>query len=98
MAVITLSGTDEALLSSTAVRLSERTKELLGGEFSDVSALLFGPFEAPVYKIQNTCRMRLVIKCRLNKRTRSFIYNVLCEFGKAAKGITVSADFNPSTL
>lgn len=98
LAVITLSGTDEALLSSTAVRLSERTKELLGGEFSDVSALLFGPFEAPVYKIQNTCRMRLVIKCRLNKRTRSFIYNVLCEFGKAAKGITVSADFNPSTL
>ena len=98
IAVLTLSATDEALLAACSTRLSERTRELLSGEYKDVEAVVFGPFEAPVYKIQNTCRMRLVIKCRLNKRARQFISRLLCEFGKAAKNVTVSADLNPSSL
>ena len=98
IAVLTLSATDEALLAACSARLSERTRELLSGEYKDVEAVVFGPFEAPVYKIQNTCRMRLVIKCRLNKRARQFISRLLCEFGKAAKNVTVSADLNPSSL
>ncbi len=98
IAVITLSGTDEALLGAGSIRLSERVKELLSEEFSDVEAVVFGPFEAPVYKVQNTCRMRLVIKCRLNKRTREFIGGLLCEFGKKVPKLTISADLNPSSL
>ena len=98
IAVLTLSGTDEALLSASAVKLSERTKELLSGDFKDVEAVVFGPFEAPVYKVQNTCRMRLVIKCRLNKRSRQFISCLLCEFGKSVKNVNLTADLNPSSL
>jgi len=96
--VITMSATDESLLGACAAKLSDRTKELLSGEYKDVEAVVFGPFEAPVYKIQNTCRMRLVIKCRLNKRARQFISRLLCEFGKSAKNVTVTADLNPSSL
>lgn len=98
IAVLTLSATDEALLSASALKLSQRTKELLAGDYTDVEAVVFGPFEAPVYKIQNTCRMRLVIKCRLNRRSRQFISQLLCEFGKSAKNITLAADLNPSSL
>ncbi len=98
IAVITLSCSDEALLSATALKLSQKTKELLSGDFKDVEAVVFGPFEAPVYKIQNTCRMRLVVKCRLNRRSRQLISCILCEFGKNAKNITISADLNPSSL
>lgn len=98
IAVLTLSGTDEALLSASALRLSQRVKEHLEGDFSDVEAVIFGPFEAPVYKIQNTCRMRLVIKCRLNKRSRQLVSCLLCEFGASAKNINLTADFNPSSL
>ena len=98
MAVVTLSAVDEALLSASAVKLSERVKELLQGEYKDVEAVVFGPFEAPVYKVQNTCRMRLVIKCRLNKRARQLISRILCEFSRAAKNLTVTADLNPSSL
>ena len=98
IAVLTLSATDEALLSASAVKLSERTKELLEGDFKDVEAVVFGPFEAPVYKVQNTCRMRLVIKCRLNKRSRQLISCLLCEFGKSAKNVNLTADLNPSSL
>ncbi len=99
IAVITLAGRDEALLSASALKLSLRTKELLDGEYSDVQAVVFGPFEAPVYKVQNTCRMRLVIKCKLNRRARHFIGHLLFEFGKVgARNLTINADLNPSSL
>ena len=61
--------------------------------------ILFGPFEAPVYKIQGVCRNRIVIKCRLNRRARQFISDILTEFGKGTgKRLTISADLNPNTL
>lgn len=98
MAVLTLSGSDEALLSASAMKLAKRTKDLLEKEYKDVETLVFGPFEAPVYKIQNTCRMRLVFKLRLNRRSRTLIKQLLCEFGGAAKNINLTADLNPSSL
>ncbi|MBQ3176718.1 MAG: hypothetical protein IJB52_02780, partial [Clostridia bacterium] len=33
-----------------------------------------------VYRIQNVFRMRFVLKCKLNKRTRAFIHQLLCEY------------------
>ena len=98
IAVLTLSGTDEALLSASALKLSQRAKELLEGDYKEVKAVMFGPFEAPVYKVQNTCRMRLVIKCRLNRMTRQLISRLLWEFGKSVKNVTLTADLNPSSL
>ncbi len=99
IAVITLSSSDEALLSASAIKLSELSKELLSGDFKDVEAVLFGPFEAPVYKVQNTCRMRMVMKCRMSRRVRQLVSCILCEFGKSGtKNLSVTADFNPSTL
>ncbi|MBR5253091.1 MAG: hypothetical protein IKV39_04350, partial [Clostridia bacterium] len=78
----------------------------------DIPMILYGPFEAPVYKVQNTCRMRLVMKCKLNKRTREFISELMCEFGKSSPNdygkktvrtksnsrINISVDLNPSTV
>ena len=76
------------------------------GEFSDVKTLAFGPFEAPVYKVEGRFRMRMVIKCRLNKRSRALFSSLLCHFSdegtsgysKGAKKPVVSIDFNPSSL
>lgn len=98
IAVVTMSCMDEGLLSSASVKLAERTKELLSESYKDVEAVVFGPFEAPVYKVQNTCRMRLVIKCRLNRRARQFVSQLICEFSKANKNLNVTADLNPSSL
>ena len=99
IATLTLSSTDESLLSEAAAKLSERIKELLSGEFSDVEAIVFGPFEAPVYKVQNTCRMRMIIKLRLGKRSRAMIRLLLSEFrSSGAKNLFISADLNPSSL
>ncbi len=99
IAVLTLASPDEALLESGALRLAGAIREKLAGVYSDVQAVVFGPFEAPIYKVQNSCRMRMVIKCRLNKRTRDFLSEILCDFGrKIPKRLTLSADLNPSSL
>ena len=99
IAVITLSSRDEALLGSATVRLREWIASAVSGEYADIKMILFGPFEAPVYKIQGVCRNRIVIKCRLNRRARQFISDILTEFGKGTgKRLTISADLNPNTL
>ncbi|MBR5447545.1 MAG: primosomal protein N', partial [Clostridia bacterium] len=105
IAVLTLSSADELLLARTAARMGERIREYIREEFTDVKAIIYGPFEAPVYKVQNVCRMRFVIKCRLTKRTRAFISSLLCDFSGMSKrgtarssSVRVTADLNPTTV
>ena len=111
IAVITLSSEDEGYLGLVTTRMYERIIEHTKTEFTDVPIVLYGPFEAPIYKVQNMCRMRFVMKCRLNNRTREFISELMTEFGKSqgehrksgaipvsGRRITVSVDLNPSTV
>ncbi len=104
IAVITLSSADEAVLGRAAIRMSERIRAHIREDFTDIKAVIYGPFEAPVYKVQNICRLRFVIKCRLGRRSRSFIGTLLEEFsrnGNNSRGsspVRVSADFNPGSI
>ncbi len=97
--LLTLSSSDEAFLSAAAVRLSERLKELLSKEYSDVSYQAFGPFENPIYKLQNVCRMRIVLKCRVNKRVRQMLSELKSEIGRnGKKKAALSVDINPNSI
>jgi primosomal protein N' (replication factor Y) len=99
IALITLSGQDEKELMLTTKQLAESLKKMTNEEFCDVACLCFGPFEAPVYKVEGRYRMRMVIKCKLNKRTREMFEKLLMKFSRPASGkISVGIDFNPSTL
>ncbi|MBE6724545.1 MAG: primosomal protein N' [Ruminococcaceae bacterium] len=112
MATVTLSSPDETYLQVVTKRMYERVIEHTREDFRDVPMMLFGPFEAPVYRVQNACRMRLVFKCRLNRRMRALLSSLLTEFGKSsprelaggmvetksARRISVSVDLNPSTI
>ena len=42
---------------------------------------MFGPFEAPVFKVRNKYRMRIVIKFKNNKRARALFAVMLSEYG-----------------
>ena len=94
-----LTSSEEVELMRASTVLSEKMKELLAGDYRDVPVVTYGPFEAPVYKVENKYRMRMVIKCRLNKRSRA-LFDALLRFfsGSAGKGLTLSVDFNPSSL
>ena len=95
--MISVSSADETVLARASVALSETVKKKLSGEFSDVIATVYGPHEAPVYKVQNEFRMRLVVKCRLTARSRAFFASIADEFADNRR-VTLSMDFNPSGM
>ena len=99
IALLTVSSHDENELMRASAILSKTVMELVKEEYSDIPIVTFGPFEAPVYKVENRFRMRMVIKCKLNKRRRSMFAKVLSLFSKEqGKNISLSIDFNPSNL
>ena len=99
IALLTLSGEEESAVMRDMKKLSDTVKEKAKGEYSDVPVLSFGPFEAPVYKVDGKYRMRIVIKCKLNRRARAMFAEIYKAFGKRKKQDPVlSVDFNPSSL
>jgi primosomal protein N' (replication factor Y) len=86
IALLTLTCSDEKQVIIGAKRLREEIDRLSRGEFSDVEMMVFGPFESPVYKVEEKYRMRVVIKCRLNKRSRALFSTLLTDFGNNSRG------------
>jgi primosomal protein N' (replication factor Y) len=99
IALMTLSSEDEKELLRASKILADKFSKLVSEEYSDLPLLTFGPFEAPVYRVEGKYRMRMVIKCKLNRRSRSLFSSLLSDFSKSgAKGLNLSIDFNPSNL
>ena len=99
IALLTLSHTDERKLLPAARVLSEELARLVSAEYKDVQIIAFGPFEAPVYRADGKYRMRMVIKCALNRRTRQMFGELLDTFGKQkVQTPLLTVDFNPSNL
>ena len=99
IALLTLSHTDERKLLPAARVLSEELARLVCGDYKDVQIIAFGPFEAPVYRADGKYRMRMVIKCALNRRTRELFGELLDTFGKQKiQTPLLTIDFNPSSL
>ncbi len=99
IALINVVCADEKQAVMGAARLREEINKYMLGEYEDVKLMVFGPFESPVYKADGKYRMRIVIKCKLNKRSREFFSRLLSEFGKNNKSRAImSVNFNPTTL
>ena len=98
--LVTLSGENEQGLMRASVSLRESLEKLTSGEFSSVPILLFGPFEAPIYRVDGRYRMRLVVKCRLNRDSRALFGRILDIFEENhhPDAPMISVDFNPSSL
>ena len=94
---LTLTSEDEGELMRESKRLSDSIIEKLSGELGRLPFIVFGPFEAQVYKINEKYRMRMVIKCRLNKQSRGLFHDLLCEYSKA-RTVTLAVDMNPMTV
>ena len=94
---LTLTSEDEAELFRESKQLSDRIIEKLSGDIGKLPFIVFGPFEAQVYKINEKYRMRMVIKCKLNKQSRGLFHELLCEFAVSRK-VSLAVDFNPMTI
>ena len=99
IALLTLTGRVESELGRASAYLSTAIKHLSQTQYPDVPLVLFGPFEAPVYRVDNKYRMRMVIKCKLGRRAWEMFAELLSELSlKMGNRITLSIDFNPSNL
>ncbi len=101
MVLLTLTCPDEKELQKACLRLSEELRRQNTEVFSDVPVVAFGPFEAPVYRVDNVYRMRMVVKCRLSRRARAMFAAILTTFTTDSRGSQrpiLSIDFNPSSI
>lgn len=96
--LLSVSSPNETELGRTCVRLTERLQELCRTEYADVPLQTFGPFEAPVYRVDNVYRMRMVVKCRLNRRARALFSDLLGYFSATYKKCLLSIDMDPSNI
>ena len=97
MAQLTLTSEDEGELHRYAKEISAFISESLAREYSHLPFTVFGPFEAQVYKLNEKYRLRMVVKCKLNRESRGFFHKLLCH-AATEKHVTLSVDLNPLTL
>lgn len=99
IALLTLTCSDEKQVLVGANVLRQELNKLAAMDYRDVQMIIYGPFESPVYKVEGKYRMRIVVKCRLNRRSRELFSKLLVDFGRNSKGKTaLSIDFNPTGL
>ena len=98
IAVFSLGSDEESELRTFSAEFAKALSEKQKTSYTDVQMIVSGPFEAPVFKIKNKFRMRIVIKFKNNKRARLFFEELLREYTKKAGGkISLSIDINPSS-
>ncbi len=99
IALLTLVSPNEKEVLKASTLLSEKINSLAQQEYSDLPLIVFGPFEAPVYKVENKFRMRTVVKFISTKRSRKMLSELLKYFSASgAHSLTLSIDINPTNL
>lgn len=99
IALITITGLLESELLLAVAHLADDLQKLSQGKYRDVPMVSFGPFEAPIYRVDNRYRMRIVIKCKITKRTLEMISTLITGFASnVGKRLSIGVDFNPSSL
>lgn len=90
--------------TDTEVRLAVKAfgtslDKALRERYPDVKMIVFGPFEAGIYKVAGRYRMRYVLKCRNNTRTRELLSELYADFlSKTVGDVSMSVDMNPQNL
>ena len=99
IAVISAASASEAACTKCATEIFTFMKDKMSGDYRDVPVISFGPFEAPLYKIEDCYRMRVVLKCRRSKRLLAMLGELLRHFTtKDYKAVSVGVDINPTNL
>ena len=97
MVQMTLTAEDEVTVCREAERLSESIVNKLKGEYSNLPFVVFGPFEAQIYKLNEKYRMRMVVKCKLNAKSRALFRELLSEWAQK-RDVTLAVDLNPLSV
>ncbi len=98
LVTLTVTGENERDVMTEARRVSDMLLEKIREDDGKNPFIVFGPFEASVYRVNEKYRMRMVVKCRLNAVSRGILSAVLADFSKSARTVSLSVDINPLTV
>ncbi len=99
IAVFTVTADDERNAFKAATTLFEWLRQTAAEHFSKEYFTMFGPFEAPIYKLNEKYRARLVVKFRNSRPLRTSFREAMTRFGKEfPPSVSVSADINPNSI
>ena len=94
MVQLTLSSENERGVLEASKRLYDKLVAKIGSEYGAQSFVVYGPFEAQVYKLNEKYRMKMILKCRLTRESRRLFHELLCEFSNSRKA-SLAVDINP---
>ncbi|MCL1859755.1 MAG: primosomal protein N' [Oscillospiraceae bacterium] len=84
---------------TTAKKIGEFLKMHMNSDYKDVKAIIFGAFPATIYKLNRSFRMRFIIKCKMNKRTKEMLAVILSDIQKqTTRKVNVNIDVNPNMI
>ncbi len=96
LAVFSFSSKDETLLINSLNVFNQNLFSIIKNKYNDIPIEIFGPFANTVYKIKDLYKMRYIIKCKNNIKTRKLFSELLISFNKSAKNkVSMSVDINP---
>lgn len=99
LALLTISSDTEEKAHTAALKAFELLRGAAGSaEAEGRPFILYGPFEAPVYRLNKKYRMRIVAKCVLDRVTRGIFADLLEKCRTADRDLSLSVDFNPASV
>lgn len=100
LCVIGFSSEKEGTVYSCANEFLNMLKSIHSQEFNDLNIIVLGPVTPRVAKIGGKYRQRLIIKCRISKRLRELVENLLKIFEKNTKykDVSIYAELNPENV
>ena len=100
MCAIGFSSEKESRVWSAANDFLTQLKQVHACDYSDLNIIVLGPVAPRVAKIGGKNRLRIIIKCRDNKRFRELISNLLISYEKNLKykDVSIFAELNPENV
>ena len=99
VALISFASTEETSLTDFSEDFGNELREKQKTDFSDIPLLIYGPFDAPIYRIGGKFRKQIIVKHKNNARSRKLFEEMIKKYCRNSKGkITVSIDINPNNI
>ena len=97
--VVSLTGIDETEIKNVGNDIYEYLKNNLNEDKEIEEYKIFRPMPAPIDKIQNRYRWRIIVKGKISQRANKNLNDCLKEFYKKdLKSVKISIDVNPNNM
>jgi len=97
LVMLTFSSESETMLWRAAQRVMEDFPPLREKFMPNEDLLVYGPFEAPVFRVDNRYRARVIIKCRVSDALNQILSELMVRTSVGTdKTVRATVDFNPN--